>query len=119
MIDLVTAYVAMYRDNTPDRIADLIADGYVDHALPQFTGRAGVAAALASLHARFAQIAITIDHVVTSADRVAFAVTIEAVRIADGQRVRWQAADFVRVEHGQFAELWTIQDTGAMRQASS
>ena len=108
MIDLVTAYVAMYRENAPDRIAALIAEDFIDHGLPQLSGRAGVAAAIASLHARFSDVVVAIDHVVASGDRVAFVVTIDATRNADRQRMHWQIADFARVANGRFAELWSI-----------
>lgn len=107
-MDLITAYVAMYRDNAPDRIPALIAEDFVDHGLPQFAGHAGVAAAIASLHARFTDIAVTLDHVVASGDRVAFAVTIDATRRDDGKRLHWSIADFARIANGRIAELWSI-----------
>jgi predicted ester cyclase len=124
---LVESYVALYRTGDVLGIDRVIAEDYVDRSLPQFSGRAGVALAVRALHAGFANIRCTLDHVIATGDRAAFFFTLEGTHVGrfagyapTGARIRWTGADFIRVgADGRIVELWTVQDAALARGLAS
>jgi predicted ester cyclase len=120
---LVEAYVSLYRTGDLAAIEHVIAEDYTDRSLPHFSGRAGVALAVRALHAGFADLTCTVDHVVAAGDRAAFFFTVEGTHVGrfggyapTGARIRWTGADFIRVgADGRIVELWTVQDASLAR----
>jgi predicted ester cyclase len=119
---LIEAYAALYRTGDLAVVEDVIAEDYVDHSLPHFSGRAGVALAVRTLHAGFADVVCTVDQVVAAGDRAAFLFTLEGRHVGPiagyaptGARIRWTGADFIRVAGGRIVELWTVQDAALAR----
>jgi predicted ester cyclase len=119
---LVEAYVDLYRTGDVTGVEAVIAEEYVDHSLPHFSGRAGVVLAVRTLHAGLADLVCTIDQLVVAGDRAAFLFTVEGKHVGQfggyaptGARIRWTGADFIRVADGRIVELWTVQDAALAR----
>jgi predicted ester cyclase len=113
----VERYVEAYVTGDVSRLGEIVADDCVNHSIPAYTGREGVARAIAGFHAGFSEIEVSLEHCVCDGEWVAFRVVAGAThtgafagRAATGRRIVFTAADFVRLRDGKFAELWTIQD---------
>jgi predicted ester cyclase len=120
---LAERYVELYRTGELSIVEEIFALDYVDHTLPQFSRREGVALAVRMLHAGFRDIAVEVRHVVIEGgDRAAFMFAIEGTHVGTfaghaptNTRVKWTGANFVRVESGLIAELWTVTDNALLR----
>jgi predicted ester cyclase len=120
---LAERYLELYRTGDLSIVDELFAPEYVDHTLPQFSRREGVALAVRMLHAGFRDIEVEIRHVVIeNSDHAAFMFAIEGTHVGTfaghaptNARVKWTGANFVRVENGLIAELWTVTDNALLR----
>jgi predicted ester cyclase len=119
---LAERYVELFRTGDLSIVEEIIAEDYVDRTFPQFSGREGVALSVRTLHAGFRDIDVRIEHVVSEADRAAFMFSISGLHVGafaghapTGTRLSWTGADFVRIERGKIAELWTVQGTNLLR----
>jgi predicted ester cyclase len=112
----VERYVEAYRTGDVSQLADIIAEEFVNHTLPAYSGRDGVARGIAALHTGFSDVSVVVEQCVCEGDSAAFRAVVEAThtgpfagRAATGRRIRFVAADFVRLRDGRFVELWTLQ----------
>jgi steroid delta-isomerase-like uncharacterized protein len=122
---LVERYVELY--NTGDTaIADeIIAADFVDHTHPEAEpGPAGVKRMVAALRAAFPDARATVEQLVAEGDTVAFRFVLRGTHegmfggvAPTGRGITLTGMDFVRIEGGKLAELWSNQDTlGLLRQ---
>ena len=121
MIDAVERYVAAYVSGNTSELAAIIAPEFVDHAFPQFCGVDGVGRAIRALHAGLSEVSCRLEHSVGDSSWAAFHVFVRgrhtgvlAGHAPTGKIVSWGIADFVRLENGKLAELWSVQDTSAL-----
>jgi ketosteroid isomerase-like protein len=102
---LVRRYFDMWNSNDFDRLDQLLADGYVDHAHPEMVGAAAIAEAARRFHARNPGASMTIDTLAAEGDLVAARTTIRRTR--DGEAIVSSGMAFFRVRDGRLAEQWS------------
>lgn len=129
---LVRQYVALYNTGRVELADDVLAPEFVDHTHPQRPpGPAGVKAEVTALRVAFPDATITIEDLISEADRVAFRFVLHGTHRgrwppsggSDGQsetvpgfaptgrQTTLTGMDFVRIAEGKIAELWSSQDT--------
>jgi uncharacterized protein len=101
---LVRRYFDMWSTGDFDRVDEMIAAGYVDHAHPELSGPSGVAAAGRRFLARYPGAGLTIDTLVADGHLVAARTTVRHMR--GGESIVTSGMAFFRVSDGKLAEQW-------------
>jgi ketosteroid isomerase-like protein len=102
---LVRRYFDMWNTGDFDRIDQLLAEGYVDHAHPEVAGPAGIAAAAKHFRASNPGARVTLDTLVADGELVAARTTIRHTRA--GEAIVASGMVFFRVQDGRLAEQWS------------
>jgi ketosteroid isomerase-like protein len=102
---LVRRYFGMWQDGDFDRVDQLLAADYVDHAHPEAGGPAGVAAAGRRFFDANPGASVTIDTLVAEGELVAARTTIRRTRA--GEAIVTSGMAFFRVRDGKLAEQWS------------
>jgi ketosteroid isomerase-like protein len=104
--DLVARYFEMWNSGDTSAAAEILAPDWVDHAHPEITGPADVAAAVTRVRAARPGLRFDIEAYLeegASEPDAPEAALVAAV----GGRLLW----LVRVRDGRLAEMWTYQRT--------
>jgi steroid delta-isomerase-like uncharacterized protein len=126
--ELVTRYASLKNSHDASRMAELYADGYVEH-----TGRnpSGLAAATENWKGQFAaipDIQVDVDDVIASGDKVVARITYTGTHTTPffggipptGRRFSFGTIDVWRVSNGKFTEHWDQVDfAGLQRQLAA
>jgi ketosteroid isomerase-like protein len=108
---LVRRYFDMYTTGDFDRVQQVLAPGYVDHAHPDIRGPAAVAAEGKRFLAANPGASVTIDTLVADGELVAARTTIRSTR--DGEAIVTSGMAFFRVSDGKLAEQWSCYPRAA------
>lgn len=108
---LVRRYFGMWQDGDFDRIEEVLADGYVDHAHPELVGPAGIAAAGRRYRDANPGATVTVDTLVADGDLVAARTTSRHTR--GGEAIVASGMAFFRVHDGKLAEQWSCYPSAA------
>ncbi len=109
--DLVRRYFDMWNRGDFDRMGDILAEGYVDHAHPEVAGLDAVAAAALRFRESNPGMTVTIDTLVAEGDLVAARATIRRTR--DGEALVESGMAFFRVHEGRLSEQWSCYPRAA------
>jgi steroid delta-isomerase-like uncharacterized protein len=126
--DLVTRYASLKNRHDASKMAELYADGYVEH-----TGRnpSGLAAVTENWKGQFAAIPdlqVSVDDVIASGDKVVARITYTGTHTtpffggvpATGKKFTFGTIDIWRVSGGKFSEHWDQVDfAGLQRQLTA
>jgi predicted ester cyclase len=124
MTDSFRRFVAAFNANAPDDIADVVADGFVDHHVPAELppGIEGVRLWWKLIHEAF-DCRLDIDDTVEGSDRLANRLTFSGVHTGEFQGLaatgKSFAASFIsidRFEDGRLVERWEVGDVLGMFQ---
>jgi uncharacterized protein len=102
---LVRRYFAMWNTGDFDRVDQVLAAGYVDHAHMDLAGADGVAAAAKRFLAASPGATVTIDTLVAEGELVAARTTLRYTR--GGEALVTSGMSFFRVSDGKLAEQWS------------
>jgi predicted ester cyclase len=91
-----------------DRMAALVAPGYVHHSAFGDVPFAGFRQGIGWVDGVFGDRSYRAEHVVAEGDLVAVYLTWAATRRADGSRVTGRGAYHLRVANGRVAEDWDV-----------
>jgi uncharacterized protein len=102
---LVRRYFDMWNTGDFDRVDQVLASGYVDHAHPELAGAAGVTAAARRFLAASPGASVTIDTLVADGELVAARTTLRYTR--GGEAFVTSGMSFFRVDEGKLTEQWS------------
>jgi ketosteroid isomerase-like protein len=102
---LVRQYFDMWQHRDFDRVTQVLAPGYVDHAHPEIAGPADVAPAAQRFLAANPGASVSIDTLVAEGDLVAARTTFRLPR--GGEAIVLSGMAFFRVDDGKLAEQWS------------
>jgi ketosteroid isomerase-like protein len=102
---LVRRYFEMYKAGDFDRVEQVLAAGYVDHAHPDIRGPSAVAAEGKRFLAANPGASVAIDTLVAEEDFVAARTTVRHTR--GGEAIVTSGMAFFRVSEGKLAEQWS------------
>jgi ketosteroid isomerase-like protein len=108
---LVRSYFEMWNSGDFDRVARLLAAGYVDHAHPEAVGPAGVADGARRFRDANPGASVTIDTLVAEGELVAARTTVRHTH--GGETHVTSGMAFFRVKDGKLAEQWSCHPRGA------
>ena len=115
---VVRSWIALWNEHAVDRIPELVAPGYVHHAM---TGREldvdGFRAGFADVVAAFPDVTYAIEHVIADGDMAAVYLVATGTHQGDyfliaptGRQVTFRGVYHCRVSGGRIVEDWDVFD---------
>ena len=127
---LVGRYVTTFNAHDLDALAEVIAQGYVQHNGRTGQGLAGLQAAMKGYFDTFPDLHMQLDDLITDGDKVVARVTLTATHTRPvqlgpgapvfqptGKKLTWGDIEIWRIANGKFVEHWDQSDlVGLARQ---